>query len=71
METALQVGQYLASTKHEGLLLTISRKENQEAQIDIFADASYGGENSRSQSGSLPSTDEPAISSIDSTTYEN
>ena len=53
MQTALQVGQYLASTKNEGLLITISQKENREALIDIFADASYGGENSRSQSGSL------------------
>ena len=53
MKTALQVGQYLASTKNEGLLITISQKESQEARIDIFADASYGGENSRSQSGTL------------------
>ena len=53
MRTALQVGQYLASTKNEGLLITTSRKESREVPIDIFADASYGGENSRSQSGSL------------------
>ena len=49
MKTALQVGQYLASTKDEGL--TITRRS--EAQIVLYADASYGGENSRSQSGSL------------------
>ena len=49
MRTALQVGQYLASTKDEGL--TITKKS--EDQIVLYADASYGGENSRSQSGSL------------------
>ena len=53
MRIALQLGQYLASTKSEGLLITMLQKENREAQIDIYVDASYGGENSRSQSGSL------------------
>ena len=53
IRTALQVGQYLASTKNEGLLITISRKESQEVRIDIFADTLYGGENSLSQSGTL------------------
>ena len=53
LRTAIQVGQYLASTKEEGLLITISQKEHPEAPIEIFADASYGGENSRSQSGTL------------------
>ena len=53
MQTALQVGQYLASTKTKGLLITISQKENPEAHINIFIDASYRGENSRLQKGSL------------------
>ena len=53
MRTALQVGQYLASTKNEGLLIMMSQREKPEALINIYADASYGGENSRSQSGSL------------------
>ena len=50
MRTARQLGQYLASTKTEGLTIKI---EKPEAQIVLYADASYGGENSRSQSGSL------------------
>ena len=51
LRTARQLGQYLASTKTEGLLIT--KTEKPEVQIDLYADASYGGENSRSQSGSL------------------
>ena len=50
LRTAKLLGQYLASTIGEGLTI---RKGNQEAQIVLYADASYGGENSRSQSGSL------------------
>ena len=49
MKTARQLGQYLASKKNEGLTITT----RPEAQIVLYADASYGGENSRSQSGSL------------------
>ena len=50
-QMAKQFGQFLASTKTEGLLIT--KKETLEDLIIIYADASYGGENSRSQSGSL------------------
>ena len=50
LRTAKALGQYLASTINEGLTI---RKGNHEAQIALYADASYGGENSRSQSGSL------------------
>ena len=53
LRAAIQLGQYLASTRHEGLLLTTSKNGNPEVKIDIYADASYGGENSRSQSGTL------------------
>ena len=52
MRVALQLGQYLASTKIEGLPITTSVKESPEVTINIYADALYGGENSRSQSGS-------------------
>ena len=48
--TAKLLGQYLASTPNEGLIIQPGRGE---AKISIYADASYGGENSRSQSGSL------------------
>ena len=50
LRTAKQVGQYLASTINEGLIIKAGHPE---ARISIYADASYGGENSRSQSGSL------------------
>ena len=50
MKTAIQLAQYLASTINEGLIVKTDRPE---AKISIYADASYGGENSRSQSGSL------------------
>ena len=54
LRTAKQLGQYLASTINKGLRIEkIKETENPEAQITIYADASYGGENSRSQSGSL------------------
>ena len=51
LRTAKQLAQYLASTKREGL--QIMKTDQQEVQIVLYADASYGGENSRSQSGSL------------------
>ena len=50
LRTAKQLGQYLASTIDEGLTV---KKENLGDQIVHYADAAYGGENSRSQSGSL------------------
>ena len=50
LRTAKQLGQYLASTLEEGLMI---KKENLKDQTVLYADASYGGENSRSQSGSL------------------
>ena len=50
LRTAKQLGQYLASTLKEGLIV---KKGEPGAKISIYADASYGGENSRSQSGSL------------------
>ena len=50
LRMARQLGQYLASTIEEGLTV---KKGNPEDQIVLYADASYGGENSRSQSGSL------------------
>ena len=54
LRTAKQLGQYLASTINKGLRIKKTKEtENPEAQIIIYADASYGGENSRSQSGSL------------------
>ena len=51
LRTAKQLEQYLASTKKEGLQIT--KTDQQEVQIVLYADASNGGENSRSQSGSL------------------
>ena len=58
LQTAKQLGQYLASTKNEGLILKteesiITPQEEKDVSIKLYADASYGGENSRSQSGSL------------------
>ena len=58
LQAALQLAQYLASTKEEGLILRDMQQEMQkvdlkEVPIAIYADASYEGENSRSQSGSL------------------
>ena len=50
LRTARALVEYLALTIDEGLTI---RKGNHEAQIALSADASYGGENSRSQSGSL------------------
>ena len=57
LRTAKQLGQYLASTKNEGLTLTTKGSpmspDEKDVLIKLYADASYGGENSRSQSGSL------------------
>ena len=57
LRTARRLGQYLASTKNEGLTLTIKESprfpDEKDVLIRLYADASYGGENSRSQSGSL------------------
>ena len=55
LRTAKQLGQYLASTSEEGLTLEIKEleKPGKDVLINLYADASYGGENSRSQSGSL------------------
>src|SRR4029077_9489154 len=46
-----QVLQYLVSTKQEGIHL--QKKRENLAPIKAYADASYGGETSRSQSGNL------------------
>ena len=53
LQAGLQVIRYLISTKENGL--TIQKEATMEECINIqgFADASYGGERSRSQSGSL------------------
>ena len=57
LRTAIQLGEYLASTCKEGLILGTKESGNPEPgkdiQINLYADASYGGENSQSQSGSL------------------
>ena len=50
LQTAMHLAQYLASTKEEGLIL---KSDPQEVKIFAYADASYEGEGSRSQSGSL------------------
>ena len=50
LRAATQLAQYLASTKEEGLIL---KTDPQEVKIRAYADASYEGEGSRSQSGSL------------------
>ena len=53
-QTAKQLGQYLASTQNEGLTIKATITEStEEVPINIYADASYGVENSRSYSGSL------------------
>ena len=53
LQAGLQVIRYLISTKENGL--TIQKEATMEEYISIqgFAYASYGGEKSRSQSGSL------------------
>ena len=51
LRTVKQLLQYLASTKTEELKVT--KTEKREAQMVLYADMSYGGENYRSQSGSL------------------
>ena len=58
LRAAKQLGQYLASTKNEGLILRTNEsitqlKSGKDAPIKLYANASYGGGNSRSQSGSL------------------
>ena len=58
LRTAKELSRYLASTKKEGLILetkgsTTKPQDVKDVQIRLYADASYGGENSRSQSGSL------------------
>lgn len=50
LRTAKLLGQYLASTRNQGLIIQPGKGE---AKISISADASYGGKNSQSQSGSL------------------
>jgi len=47
--TALRVLEYLYSTKTEGIVLR--KVEGEELEVNIYADASYGGEGSRSQMG--------------------
>jgi len=47
--TALRELEYLHSTKTEGIVLR--KAEGQELEVNIYADASYGGEGSRSQTG--------------------
>ena len=57
LQAAKRLGQYLASTSKEGLVLktkeSIKKEPGKDIRINLYADASYGGENSRSQSGSL------------------
>jgi hypothetical protein len=58
LQAALQLAQYLASTKNEGLILKTKGLETKlqgerDVPIKVYADASYEGETSRSQSGSL------------------
>ena len=57
LRTAQRLGQYLPCTKDEGLILKIKESpkfpDEKGVPIKLYADASYGGENSRSQSGSL------------------
>ena len=57
LQAARQLGQYLASTNKEGLILGIKEptktEPGKDVRINLYADASYGGESSRSQSGSL------------------
>ena len=53
LRTAKQLRQYLASTSKEGLVITTKElaKPEKDVQMKLYADASYGGENSRSQAG--------------------
>ena len=57
LRTALQVLRYLASSSENGIIIGSPDKKDQivEENINIkgYADASYGGEKARSQSGSL------------------
>jgi len=48
-KTALQVLRYLGSTKTEGLVL----RKPRDLSLKIYADAAYGGEGSRSQTGAM------------------
>lgn len=49
--TALHILEYLSSTKYDGLRL--KKPETDELAVDIYADASYGREESRSQTGMM------------------
>jgi len=51
MRTALQVLEYLKSTPSEGI--TIKKPTKGKLSLEIFTDASYGGEGARSQTGVL------------------
>ena len=54
LQVAMQLAQYLASTKKEGLILKgIRSGQPKEVLIETYADASYGGQGSRSQRGTL------------------
>ena len=48
-KAALTVLRYLRSTNHDGLTL----KKAEDLEVRIYADAAYGGEKSRSQTGAL------------------
>ena len=52
MQTAMHVLRYLASSKEKGLTIKRTTKDGK-GLLKSYADASYGGEQSRSQSGSL------------------
>ena len=53
MQAALQVLRYLISTQADGLTIQKEVTMGEPINIQGFADASYGGEQSKSQSGSL------------------
>ena len=53
MQAALQVLRYLTSTPMDGLTIQKEAIMDEPISIQGFADASYGGEQSKSQSGSL------------------
>jgi hypothetical protein len=49
--TAKDICRYLLSTKSEGLRLNPIKDSGLEGKIEIYVDASYGGEEARSQTG--------------------
>ena len=61
LQTAMHVLRYLVSSKEKGL--TIRRNKNQDGKslLKSYADASYGGEHSRSQSGNLTTLNGQAV----------